>query len=196
MKQYLLSSEYINWEHPEVFDEAKHLSDGLKDPIAIAKACFIFVRDEIKHSLDYELNPITCCASDALAFKTGFCYAKSHLLTALLRANSIPAGLCYQRLTVDDNKPPFCLHGLTAVFLPDIGWYRIDPRGNRSDVHAEFCPPKEKLAFQIKIPGEADLPEIWTEPLPTVVQALTVNKTFQDVAAHLPDVQLIQKVVQ
>ncbi|MBL0716467.1 MAG: transglutaminase family protein [Desulfosarcina sp.] len=73
---------------------------------------------------------------------TGYCYSKSHLLAALLRANDIPAGLCYQRLTVSDNKPPFCIHGLNAVYLEQHGWYRLDARGNKSGVTAEFCPPK------------------------------------------------------
>jgi len=191
MQAYLSSTEYINWEDPDVFDEARRLANGLKDPFKIAEACFCFVRDEIKHSLDYELNPVTCSASDALAYGTGYCYAKSHLLAALLRANAIPAGLCYQRLTIKDDQPPFCIHGLTAVLLPDIGWYRVDPRGNRSDIQAEFCPPREKLAFSVKMPGEADLPEIWAEPLPAVVKVLTTSKTYMEVAGRLPDVQLI-----
>ncbi|WP_338430147.1 transglutaminase domain-containing protein [Synechococcus elongatus] len=36
-----------------------------------------------------------------LEYRTGYCYAKSHLLVALLRACSIPAGFCYQRLSFD-----------------------------------------------------------------------------------------------
>jgi len=38
------------------------------------------------------MNPVTCKASDVLIYGTGYCYAKSHLLAALLRANAIPAG--------------------------------------------------------------------------------------------------------
>nr|WP_320193052.1 transglutaminase family protein [uncultured Desulfobacter sp.] len=67
-----------------------------------------------------------------LKYKTGYCYAKSHLLAALLRACNIPAGLCYQRLTIANNKAPFCLHGLNAVYLQRHGWYRIDSRGNKN----------------------------------------------------------------
>ena len=84
------------------------LSDGLNDPVEVARACFEFVRDQIKHSWDFQLNPVTCRASDVLKHGTGYCYAKSHLLAALLRANRIPAGLCYQRLTVANDVPPFC----------------------------------------------------------------------------------------
>ncbi len=96
MNKYLESTEYIDWKTPEVLTQAQQLSKGLSDPEDVARKCFEFVRDEIKHSWDYEMNPVTCKASDVLRYGTGFCYAKSHLLAALLRANSIPAGLCYQ----------------------------------------------------------------------------------------------------
>jgi transglutaminase-like putative cysteine protease len=99
--------------------KGQKLSLGLHHPVAISKACFKDVR-EIKHSNDYRLNPVTCRASEVLEHKTGYCYAKSHLLAALLRANNIPAGICYQRLTIKNDQPPFCLHGLNAVNLPDI----------------------------------------------------------------------------
>ena len=125
MNRYLASSEFIDFDNPLVLAKAKELSQGLVNPENIAKTCFEYVRDEIKHSWDYELNPVTCKASEVLEHKTGYCYAKSHLLAALLRANEIPAGLCYQRLTIQNDQPPFCLHGLNAVYLPDIGWYRI-----------------------------------------------------------------------
>ena len=116
---------------------------------------------------------------------------KSHLLAALLRANSIPAGLCYQRLTIEDEQPPFCLHGLNAIYLERYGWYRVDARGNKEGVCAEFCPPTEKLAFPVIIGGEADLPEIWGEPLPVVIEALERGKNYLDVAENLPDIELI-----
>lgn len=106
------------------------------------------------------MNPVTCRASDVLKYRTGYCFAKSHLLAALLRANQIPAGFCYQRLTMDD--PPAqeqndrnlrcTLHGLNAVFLPGIGWYRVDSRGNREGVDARFTSPQEQLAFEIRLP--------------------------------------------
>lgn len=189
MNQYLASSEYIDWENPSVLAQAKALAEGSEGPEQIVKRCFEFVRDEIHHSWDYQQNPVTCTASDVLKHGTGYCYAKSHLLAALLRANKIPAGLCYQRLTITD-VPPFCLHGLNAVFLPGYGWYRIDARGNKQGVSAEFCPPVEKLAFPIVTTGEADLPEIWAEPLPVVTEVLIASQTYQDVADNLPDIEL------
>ena len=171
-------------------EKAKELSLGFCTHEEIARSCFEFVRDEIKHSKDYQLNPVTCKASAVLLYKTGYCYSKSHLLAALLRANGIPAGICYQRLTIDDNRPPFCIHALNAVYLPLIGWYRIDARGNKPGVDAQFIPPIEKLAFPIMVEGEADLPGIWHEPLPQVIKVLRSSKSFQEVADNLPDIEI------
>lgn len=190
MNKYLASSEYIDWETNEVLAMAKELAIGTSEPEEISRRCFEFVRDEIKHSWDYEQNPVTCKASDVLKHRTGYCYAKSHLLAALLRANKIPAGLCYQRLTVTD-VPPFCLHGLNAIYLESYGWYRIDARGNKQGVSAKFCPPTEKLAFPIVTHGEADLPEIWAEPLSVVTDILINSATYQEVADNLPDIELV-----
>lgn len=195
VNQYLVTSEYINWDDANVFNTAQLLAQSCNNSIEIAKACFEFVRDEIKHSWDYQLNPTTCKASEVLEHGSGYCYAKSHLLAALLRANHIPAGLCYQRLTIS-HEPPFCLHGLNAVYLQEFGWYRIDARGNKEGVNADFCPPSEKLAFPIVTAGEADLLEIWAEPLPIVTDTLTRYKTYQEVANNLPDITLIKSNIK
>jgi len=191
MDAFLRPTEIIDWQHPAVLQLAKSLADGVASQHEITRRCFEWVRDEIKHSKDHCCNPITCCASEVLAARTGFCYAKSHLLAAILRANSIPAGLCYQRLTVDGQEARFCLHGLNAVLLADIGWYRVDPRGNKSGVNAQFQPPTEQLAITVKVQGEANLPEIWADPLPTVIQALRHHQTYDSLANDLPDVPLI-----
>jgi hypothetical protein len=130
---------------------------------------------------------VTCKASEVLIHGTGYCYAKSHLLAALLRVNDIPAGLCYQRLTLDGDQPPYCLHGLNALYLQQYGWYRIDARGNKPGVNADFCPPLEKLAFPLVNALEQDLPGIRAEPLPAVVKALTEHQTIEQVYDNLPD---------
>lgn len=155
------------------------------------KACFEFVCVDIQSSWDYKLNPVTCKASDVLKHRTGYCYAKSHLLTALLRSLGIPAGFCYQRLSVSEEGEPYCLHGLNAVYLQSYGWYRIDARGNKVNVNAQFALPLEQLAYLIKNTNERELPEIWTEPLPLTINALTRYTTVDEVALNLPDIELI-----
>ncbi len=190
-KKFLQSCDVIDHQQPDVLQKAQQLAAGKQDTLAIIKACFEFVRDQIKHSADYQLNPITIAASQVLKHGTGFCYAKSHLLAALLRANNIACGLCYQRLTISDDVPPFCLHGLNAVYLPTTGWYRIDARGNKAGVDAQFCPPQEKLAFNLVMPGEADLRQVWHEPMPEVIAALKANHSYEQLLENLPDVELI-----
>jgi transglutaminase-like putative cysteine protease len=190
MDKYLVSSDVIDWRQPDVVQLARRLANDAGDMTAVVRRCFECVRDEIEHSVDFRRSEITCRASEVLAAHTGFCYAKSHLLAALLRANGIPAALCYQRLSIDGTGAPFCLHGLNAVFLPEHGWYRIDARGNKSGVDAQFTPPVERLAFAVQLPGEANLSGLYGEPLAAVRDVLRRYDSVEEVAANLPDVPL------
>lgn len=190
MKKYLESSEFIDWDDPKIIKMARNLSEGLDSDAGIAKACFEYVRDSIKHSWDFKIDIITCKASEVLSEITGYCYAKSHLLAALLRANGIPAGLCYQRLSLTGEGSPYCLHGLNAIYLNDFGWYRVDPRGNKEGVDAEFCPPIERLAFTTLDKLESDIQGVWPEPLPIVVETLQQNRTCMAVYKNLPDIEM------
>lgn len=186
---FLQSSAMIDWEHPTVLAQAKDLA-VVGDPVElVVRRCFEWVRDEIKHSGDFSLTVVTCRASDVLREGTGLCYAKSHLLAALLRANGVRAGLCYQRLSLDAVGSQFCLHGLNAVRLQPHGWFRLDPRGNRSGIDAQFAPPVERLAFTPGLPGESDLPEVWPEPLPVVTTALYAHTNVETLSQHLPDIE-------
>jgi len=103
-----------------------------------------------------------------------------------LRANNIPAALCYQRLTITD-EPPFCLHGLNAVYLQDYGWYKIDARGNKPGVDAQFNPPQQQLAFPIVLDGEKDFSELFIEPMSQVLGKMQSSKDNLTLANDLPD---------
>jgi transglutaminase-like putative cysteine protease len=183
---YLAPSEWIDSDHPDVVALARRLAGATVEETA--RRCFEWVRDEVRHSRDFQTGPVTCRASDALRHRTGYCYAKAHLLAALLRANGVPAALAYQRLSVNDEGAPYSLHGLVAVELPGHGWYRIDPRGNKQGVEAQFSPPVEQLAFAPRGEGERDLPGLHAQPLPAVVACLTRNATWEAALADLPDV--------
>lgn len=182
---FLTPSEWIDADHPDVIALAGKLRGA--DDVDTARRCFAWVRDEVRHSSDHRVGPATCRASDALRHRAGFCFAKAHLLAALLRANGIPAGLCYQRLSLDGAAGPWSLHGLVAARLPGFGWYRMDPRGNKPGVDARFTPPVERLAFAVGLPGEWDDPTPRAQPLPEVVACLTKAATWEDVLATLPD---------
>lgn len=190
--EYLASTDVVDWYHADVRTLAWCLAGGERDVVEVSRRCFEWVRDEVRHSVDAGDEIVTCAASEVLTHRTGFCYAKSHLLAALLRANGIAAGFCYQRLSIDGVGPPFCLHGLNAVLLPEHGWYRVDargnrPRGNKQGVDAHFLPPTERLAFPVLVDGEANLPTIHPEPLPVVVAALRRGGSVAQVGSRLPD---------
>lgn len=189
---FLRPTDVLDFDHPAVGALAEDLADRSSDATALAAACFAWVRDSIPHTLDLEgdvkSRPVPCAASEVLAAGTGFCFAKSHLLAALLRANGIPAGLCYQRLSFGDGGPPFTLHGMVAVLLPGIGWYRCDPRGDKPGIATAYAPPVERLAYPASGPGEGDVPGIHADPLETIVAALRGSAATGDLLARLPGV--------
>ncbi len=184
---YLTANDAVDSDHPAIIALAKKLSQDLKGDEAIAKRCFEYVRDEIDHSGDVPAAITTYRASEVLEQKTGWCYAKSHLLAALLRANKIPAGLCYQCLSQGERGAPYCLHGLNAIYLKDYGWYRVDPRGNKEGVDAQFIPPVEKLAFAIQDEKEGDFERIYVESLEEVANALQCNADYKAMVQNFPD---------
>ncbi len=59
MKSFLKSTDVIDWVHPSVEARASELGKGLADPLEVAKRCFEWVRDEIKHSHDFGLLQVT-----------------------------------------------------------------------------------------------------------------------------------------
>jgi len=157
MDEFLKATDIIDSTNRTIVAAAAEIVGDATDDEDVARRCFEWVRDSVRHSSDYQLSVVTCTASDVLKHRGGFCYAKSHLLAALLRARGIPAALCYQRLA-DDDTSSFFLHGLVAVYLKRHGWYRVDPRGNKPGVFADFTPPVERLPFAPKLTGEMDVP--------------------------------------
>ena len=184
---FLRETEVVDFSRPEVRALARRLAEGKRGVEEVARACFEWVRDEIQHCVDYGREELTCAASEVLREGTGFCYAKSHLLVALLRANGIPAGFCYQRLASGKAETGFVLHGLAAVYLPEFGWYRVDPRGNKEGVDAQFTPPVERLAFANEAPGERLFEGVFAEPAGCVVEVLRGRANVSEARANLPD---------
>jgi hypothetical protein len=74
--------------------------------------------------------------------------------------------------------------------LPEIGWYRVDARGNKEGVNAQFTPPLEQLAYKTQLPEEADFQAIFAEPMQIVIDALQSQTTWNDMLHNLPDISL------
>ncbi|SEM16971.1 transglutaminase-like domain-containing protein [Rhodococcus maanshanensis] len=168
-ENYLAGNEFIDVDDQSVRALALTLRQGAGGDVPFAKAAFEWVRDEVGHSYDVQDPRVTLTASEVLAQRVGLCYAKSHLLAALLRSEGVPTGLCYQRLAHGDGH---VLHGLVAIYL-NGAWRRQDPRGNKEGVDAQFSLDSEQLAWHV-VPalGEVDYPQIFAAPAPCVVETL------------------------
>jgi len=179
LEDYLAETEEIDFSHLSIKEKASELFSASSNEDDFVKKTFEFVRDEISHSWDIQSSRVTCRASEVLYFKEGICYAKSNLLCALLRSKGIPTGFCYQRLTIGATPDTgYCIHALNAVYLSSVeSWVRLDARGNKAGVNAEFSLDDEKLAFSVKEEyDEVDYPQIFTLPNPKTIHTLKQNK--------------------
>lgn len=189
MQDYLACTDIIDFEHPDIKREATRLAGKSQSSLELIKNTYEFVRDAIRHSADIEGKTVTCKASEVLRAKEGLCYAKSHLLVALLRHNGIPAGLCYQLLSAQINpEAPLVLHGLVAVFLAgEQKWFRLDARGNKEGIDSQFSTAQEKLAYAVHPDkGEKDFSIVFVAPDTNVIYALTTFKKLDKLWQNLP----------
>lgn len=178
----------VNFTHPLIQQKVRELKSGLPhSSLAYIKKAYEFVRDEVSHSWDIQSKIITKTASEALKEKEGICYSKCNLLAALLRAEGIPAGFCYQRLILGDTiDTGYYIHALNAVYIKsEDRWIRLDARGNKEGVQADFSLKKEKLAFPANyIRGEIDYPVIYTKPHKKTMDVLSQYEDCLDMYLH------------
>ncbi len=188
---YLEASEYINRDDERIMSKAAEFKSVSSDELALVKSIYEYVRDEVKHSWDVQDKRVTKSATEVLEQKVGICWAKANLLAALLRACDIPAGICYQRLTLGDTPDTgYCIHALNAVYMRTLDkWIRLDARGNKEGVNAQFSIDDEKLAFAVrKEMGEVDYNGIYAKPLPLLMEVLESHTDVLYMYLHaLPD---------
>ncbi len=176
--EYLSVSKYINWNENIIISKADEFKQKYTDEISLIKAIYEFVRDEIKHSWDAQNKQMTKTATEVLERGVGICWAKANLLAALLRSCGIPAGICYQRLTLGDvPETGFCIHALNAVYIKTLNrWIRLDARGNKVGVDAQFDLQQERLAFSVnKNFGEVDYKIVYANPSDKLMHVLEEN---------------------
>ncbi|WP_440947423.1 transglutaminase-like domain-containing protein [Methanosarcina sp. T3] len=191
IQDYLKKSEVIDYDHKLIVDKCRELEKDIgeieeKDEIGLIKKIYEFVRDEIHHSGDIDAREVTCKASEVLEFGHGICCAKSHLLAAMLRYFGIPAGFCYQKLSSSRDVNKKFVHGLNAVYLKDLNrWIRLDARGNKPGIDAQFSIYEERVAKPIrKELGEEDNPAISIEPNSVVVEILKKSNNMEELWAQ------------
>lgn len=188
IEAYLRASEYIDFDHEQI--QAIITRFTQQNEIDKIKAVYEFVRDQIAHSYDIRSNEVTRKASEVLQKEHGICYAKSHLLAALLRGMNIPSGICYQRLTLfDEPKDGYCIHALNTVYVKEYNkWIRLDARGNKEGIHAQFSIEQERLAFPIRSHyDEKDYADNYAEPHLEIIQTLERYTDAMDMYHGLPE---------
>ena len=187
--EYLKKDGVVNYENVNIIQLADLLWSNADSDVDYIKRAYEFVRDNISHSADINEDSLTCSASEVLAAGYGICFAKSHLLAALLRCKSIPTGFCYQKLILDDETAPILIyHGLNGVYIKEYKmWIRLDARGNKEGVNAQFSLEREQLAFPIRHEkGEEDGFVIYPAPDSKILEKFKNNKTRTELWDDLP----------
>lgn len=188
MEAFLQSDKYIDYNSEAIGCKASELFSADMTDTQKAKVAYEFVRDEIPHSFDCNAEVITAKASDVLKHKTGICHAKANLLAALLRSQGVPTGFCFQHITLlDDDSLGYCVHAYNAVFV-EGKWIKLDARGNKQGVNAQFSIDKPILAFPIRAEyDEYFWKGIYAIPHMATMKMLESATCLQDVLDIIPD---------
>lgn len=186
-EEYLKHDNVIDYNNEAITELADALFKKANNMIDFVKITYEFVRDNISHSADINEDIIPCAASEVLKAGHGICFAKSHLLAALLRCKAVPTGFCYQKILLDD-EIALVYHGLNGVYMKDYKkWIRLDARGNKTGINAQFSIETEQLAFPIRPErGEVDGNIVYPDPDAMVVEKLRKNKTRTELWNNLP----------
>lgn len=187
--EYLKEDDVIDYSNKIITQLADAIYQESDSEVEYIKKAYEFVRDNVSHSADKNEDILTCSASEVLKAGHGICFAKSHLLAALLRYKSIPTGFCYQKLILDDETAPVLIyHGLNGVYISEYKkWIRLDARGNKEGVNAQFSLDEEHLAFPIRAEkGEEDGFIIYPNPDKKVLERLKNYKTRTELWDDLP----------
>lgn len=97
------------------------------------------------------------------------------------------AGKLYQKAD-DETAPILIYHGLNGVYIKDYKkWIRLDARGNKTGVNAQFSMESEQLAFPIRPNmGEVDSFIVYPAPDIKVLEKLRESKTRTELWDNLP----------
>ena len=185
LEDYLKASPVIQSDHPAISGQAQAIIGTLIDESQKARVLFEWVRDEISHSYDAKRREISCSSLEVLENGTGLCYAKAHLLAALMRSAGIPCGFCYQ--TFDERGS---LHGLNGIFLTELNkWIHLDPRGNSHGADQSALFDLENDVQRLAFPNDPFIGNVvYAAPLPQVVSSLSIHSRVDVPSLELPTI--------
>ncbi len=184
ISDYLEENEIVNHRNPAVSTLADTMYQAAGSKMAYIQSVYEYVRDQIPHSADIHRESIPYVASDVLAEKHGVCFAKSHLLAALLRCKSIPTGFCYQKVILNAQRPEIlAYHGLNGVYMEELGrWIRLDPGAG-----GEFSVDAERLVFSIREElGEVDGCIVYPAPDKNVIECFRRSTSLRALSENPP----------
>ncbi len=186
LKDFLTETDYINFSVKNIKSLSEQLfKKDMADAEKIEKA-YYYVEKETPHSGDIGEQKLTFKASDVLKYKHGICYAKSNLFAALLRGQEIPAGFCYQRLTLNDDNDDdgYAVHCLNAVWYNNH-FMKLDARGGRSAVFSLTDPV---TAFPLRSQfDEYFIPGIFARQPDEIIKLFSKCKTRSEFFRVIPD---------
>lgn len=186
LSAYLAEDEIIDYNDARIARTAGELSQKSGSETEYLKRAFEYVRDNIPHSTSIGSNTITVSASEVLEARHGICFARAHLLAALLRCRSIPAGFCYQKIILDDETAPVLVcHGLNAAYIKETDkWIRLDVGSLE-----RFTLEDNALVRPVRPEkGEEDGFTVYPDPDLNILAKLKKNKTRKELWDDLPTV--------
>ncbi len=149
---YLTPTAVIDSNHQRIREYAATISNGLADPLEIAKKLYLAVRDGIRYDpyAPFYL-PEHYRASYVLKRGRSFCVPKVSLLCALARACGIPSRvgladvrnhLTTKQLTDFMGTNLFVCHGFAELYL-EGKWIKATPAFNKELCEKHHVPPLE-----------------------------------------------------
>ena len=161
LEKFLQEDDYVDFMELTLSREIQNAIGHCETDEERVRVAYEAVRDQIDNVFDIDAIGSPAKASRVIRDRMGCCHAKANLLAAMLRFYKIPVGFCYQRMSVGEGLG-YHLHCYNAVYL-NGKWIKLDARGNRDDIKAEFSLDEPKLAFEIDEElGESDIKGIYT----------------------------------
>lgn len=187
-KKFLAEDDYVDYYDIMVVREAQQATLKCTTDEERAKALYEFVRDDIEHAYNIDSIAIPFRASTTVKARVGTDDSKAILLAALLRYYKIPAGFCYQYLTVaDDEKNGYYMHCYNAIYL-NGKWIKVDACGRKNGQKTSFHTITPSLAFTPRETyGEYNVKGIYANPNMAAIRVIEQADDIADVMFGLPD---------
>lgn len=185
LRKFLREDDYVDFSEITLSREIKNAIGSCETDEERVRVAYEAVRDQIDNVFDTDSIGNPAKASRVIRDREGCCHAKANLLAAMLRAYGIPTGFCYQRIFMGEGLG-YHLHCYNAVYL-NGKWIKLDARGNKEGIDAQFSLDEPKLAFEIDQElGESDIEGIFATPDLDCMRVIEMSEDIQDTMFGMP----------